>query len=509
MSSNENTPPTVITALSHVEAREFLLKETSYSNFDLPSYFTFSPILSKLDGFLQGKDLRTFYSPTLKPSDVEEVNHIVLNNKDGQYAWRPMQLIHPALYVDLVHKMTDQANWKTIVDRFAVFKSQSMVECASVPLKSESSRIDKAEQITNWWHEIEQRSIELSLEYPFLCCTDIVDCYAAIYTHSIAWALHTKPFIKQPANKHNTALIGNLIDAALRDMAYGQTNGIPQGSVLMDFVAEMVLGYADLELTEKLALMGMDRSKIRILRYRDDYRIFTTGTNDAQEILRVLTTVLSDLGLKINSAKTSFSSDVISGSIKVDKRHQIRSRMSDRNLQKHLLIIHQHAMDFPNSGSLARALSSFYRRLNKINEIQASAKVLLSIATDIAVHNPRCYPHVAAIISKLLVFVDEVERVSMATKIRKKIERLPNTGYMQLWLQRATIVIKDQIEFDDPLCKLVSGQSPTIWNSSWLNSPKLQAILSAKKIVDKKALRDIVPVIPVEEVDLFGLQGSS
>ena len=171
----------------------------------------------------------------------------------------------------------------------------------------------------------------------------------------------------------------------------------------MDFVAEMVLGFADLELTKELKELDFGFTEFRILRYRDDYRIFTTGTENAEQILRVLTTVLSELGLKLNPNKTSFTSDVISGSIKEDKRKQIRTRMYDRSLQKHLLIIHQHANDFPNSGSLATALTKFYRRLNKTRSMYASATVLLSIATDIAYHNPRCYPHIAAIISKLLM----------------------------------------------------------------------------------------------------------
>jgi hypothetical protein len=38
----------------------------------------------------------------------------------------------------------------------------------------------------------------------------------------------------------------------MQGMNYGQTNGIPQGSVLMDFIAEMVLGYIDECLSECL-----------------------------------------------------------------------------------------------------------------------------------------------------------------------------------------------------------------------------------------------------------------
>jgi hypothetical protein len=40
-------------------------------------------------------------------------------------------------------------------------------------------------------------------------------------------------------NRSDKKSIGNIIDTAMQGMNYGQTNGIPQGSVLMDFIAEM------------------------------------------------------------------------------------------------------------------------------------------------------------------------------------------------------------------------------------------------------------------------------
>jgi hypothetical protein len=55
-------------------------------------------------------------------------------------------------------------------------------------------------------------------------------------------------------------------------MRHGQTNGIPQGSVLMDFIAEMVLGYADTLITKKLKEIKCDKD-YQILRYRDDFKI--------------------------------------------------------------------------------------------------------------------------------------------------------------------------------------------------------------------------------------------
>ncbi len=98
-----------------------------------------------------------------------------------------------------------------------------------MPVVSLSEQKDKAEQVSHWWHSVEQRSIELSLEYDYLIETDITDCYGAIYTHSIAWALHTKTTAKQ--KRTDKSLLGNIIDAHIQDMRHGQTNGIPQGQV--------------------------------------------------------------------------------------------------------------------------------------------------------------------------------------------------------------------------------------------------------------------------------------
>ena len=75
-------------------------------------------------------------------------------------------------------------------------------------------------------------------------------------------------------------------------MRWGQTNGIPQGSALMDFLAEIVLGYADELLGEKLEEEDID--DYHVIRYRDDYRIFTNSKEDAEAIARYLTVILQN-----------------------------------------------------------------------------------------------------------------------------------------------------------------------------------------------------------------------
>src|SRR3989338_5437350 len=239
-----------ILELSCDEARSFFLKQESYCTIDLPPYFHFNELLSGIGKALEGKVLSDLQSQN--PRDLENVNHLILNNKDGRHAWRPLQLIHPALYVSLVNRITAKEHWELILGRFAEFAKNKKIKCMSFPVESFTDEEDKAEQITHWWKHVEQESVKLALDYEFIVHTDITDCNGSIYTHSISWALHTKPEAKKKENRHEENLIGNIIDHHIQWMSNGQTNGIPQGAVLMDFIAEMVLGYADIELSRKI-----------------------------------------------------------------------------------------------------------------------------------------------------------------------------------------------------------------------------------------------------------------
>lgn len=487
--------------MTHDEAKAYFLKEENYCNFDLPPYFKFQGILSEVDKILTGKKLSDFR--VAKPSEYEDVNYKVLNNKDGRYAWRPMQLVHPALYVSLVHNLTTEDSWKLICERFKKFSENPKIECISLPRESLSDNSDKAEQISNWWLEVEQRSIELALDYECLSHTDITDCYGAIYTHSTAWAMHDKDFMKRKENRpnNNPTLMGNIVDGHLQDMSHGQTNGIPQGSALMDFIAEMVLGYADFLLSEEIK--KADIKDYKIIRYRDDYRIFTNNPRESEKIIKLITEIMIGLGLKLSAEKTKTTSDIIRGAIKNDKLFWMKQKQWERSLQKHFLIIHGLAHDYPNSGSLTIALKDFYARLIKFKKLQDNVIPLISIAADIANKNPRTYSYAAAIISLLLKFItpDDQKRV-MIDKIIGKFKHIPNTGHLLIWLQRVTLGFKADYTFEEPLCELVAGKEVQIWNNSWLNA-NLQNIISAKKIVDENCIKELPEFITKEEMALF------
>jgi RNA-directed DNA polymerase len=487
--------------LSHDKARDFFLKSESYFSLDLPSYLEFSSLIKDTAKALHGKKLADLMDGgTVK--DHDDVNYTILNNKDGRYAWRPFQLIHPALYVSLVNELTSEPNWKVVRERFKAFAANDKILCLSLPITSTARRSSRAEQITHWWETVEQTAIELALEYEHVLETDITDCYGAIYTHSIVWALHGKAEAKKKENRKNRNLIGVVIDIHVQDMRHGQTNGIPQGSALMDFIAEMVLGYADLELSERLGKEGV--VDYQILRYRDDYRVFANDQREADAIAKAITEILSGLGLKLNPSKTRATSEVVRASIKSDKLSWIARKQEERDFQKHLLILHDHANGFPNSGSLARALSDYHKRLLRAKRKPQDVMPLIAIVVDIAYRNPRTYSMAVAILSILLGQLDSERTKTQALKsILKKFKRLPNTGHMEIWLQRASLPISKDIKFDEAICKLVADETVALWNNDWITSSDLKKAVDPSKVV-KKAKRDkLKPTIQAGEVDLF------
>ncbi len=471
--------------INQKDAKDFFIKCESYSNIDLPFYFTFQNILDKVSKEISGKKLSDFRIAS--PRDFEDVNYHLLSNKDGKYAWRPFQLIHPAIYVSLVNAITEEGNWKTITKRFKKFQKEEKIECQSLPVVSDTmDKTDKSAQILTWWQMIEQRSMVLALDFKYVVHTDITDCYGSIYTHSVSWALHTKKEAKKKNNRNNNSLIGVVIDNHLQDMSYGQTNGIPQGSTLMDFIAEMVLGYVDLQLAKKLSELKLLNYKI--LRYRDDYRIFTNDSFEAEQITKELSEILSRLGLRLNADKTKDSDDIIKSSIKPDKRYWISNRRIAENKQKWLIQLYLLSEQFPNSGTVDMQMKKFLKTLENSKKKDSNIYTLISLVTEIGLRNPRVIPTVIAILS---IFISRIpkkaDKLQIVDKLKYKFSQMPNSSYIMVWFQRLNIKINKSEVHVEPLCKIVQDKSEIIWNSKWLTK-------SLREIIDK------TEIVKVEEL---------
>jgi len=302
------------------DARDFFLRTENYFNNELPKYIDFSALLSCISDSYQGKFLSSICQK-IKPEHVSNVNYPIITNRDGKFAWRQLDFVNPVIYVALVHLITEKENWKILQDRFKLFEDNGIVQCHSIPIWTRS-KSNKAINISKWWNNIEQNSISLSMTFESAIATDVVDCYGSLYTHAVSWAIHGKEEAK--SKKNDKSILGNKIDYHIRANRFGQTNGIPQGSALSDFIAELVLGYLDCEIAEQIKLWRPERS-VRILRFRDDYRIFARNSDDTESALLVVSNALRDVGMRLGANKTNVSSNPVRFALKSDKIFDIEN----------------------------------------------------------------------------------------------------------------------------------------------------------------------------------------
>lgn len=367
--------------------------------------------------------------------EQRDVNMLMYTNKDGKLAWRQLQLINPAAYVYLVNIITNEKSWSQIKKRFKAFQENKNIKCCSIPIVT-GVLPDKGETIKGWFDNFEKESIKLSLSYGCMLITDIANCYGSIYTHSIAWALHLKGVEGAKKDQRRHDILCNMIDDIIKDISYHQTNGIPQGSVLMDFVAEIVLGFADSLLSDAIRRdKAIRKNSYYILRYRDDYRIFTQNKTDAEKIARHLSDVLATLNLKLNENKTKITENIITDAQKSDKLYW-RDVYECENLDIRILQIHSLSEKYPNSGSIDKTLVRFYDDMEKENIATNDLIHIASVVVDIAFRNPRTYPYVMSILGRIETLLDKKEARELFNKIIKKFSAIPNSEYLNIWLQR-------------------------------------------------------------------------
>lgn len=480
------------------EARDFLLKKSSYFSHNLPSYFNLQYLLKKYLDILGEKILDDLEKEEKKVllkdemySNYPEINYILQFNKTKE-SYRPLTLIHSLLYVDLVNLLTNEEKWVKIKNRYEELKKEvgDNILCSSMPFYIKEDQ--EIKYPLNFWKEVEQKSIELSLKYNNLLHVDISNFYSSIYTHTLPWAFHGEDCAKE--HKRDKQFIGNQIDKRYQYMNYGETVGIPQGNVISDFMAEMLLKYLDSLLVKRLQSIDKDLN-YKIIRYRDDYRIFTLTKDSENLIKKELILLLQRHKLSLGESKTKSSSDIIMNSLKEDKLYWIEhdpviktgidkiytlpknyfreetfdkifhNRLYKASIQKHLFIIKILSDRYPNSGQLIKAFSDFEYRIRELefDDFKNSGTdivVLISIIIDVIRNNPKTTEVGIKLLSVLFnkikfdysfdefaylynaegkVRYDYEVRFDLIRNIIRKISMKSYNSYLEIWLQRLII----------------------------------------------------------------------
>lgn len=515
-----------ILTLKSKDAMDFFLKSEQYHGFELPEYFNFDNVLKAVAKSVGNKRYDECLSD-VSPEELSDVNLDILLNKDGRYAVRPIILANPYLYFFLVRELCNAKGWKTVKDCFRKFTLPHIASCALPVIPEKTESFHKSTTILNWWNAIEQRSLELSLEYRYMFVTDITNCYGSINPETIDWALSLKG--TEYATDNNHALAQNII-RYIRALQQGRNIGIPQGSAIFDFVGEIILGYSDLLLHNRLKEYGI--KEYEILRYRDDYRIFCNDMDTLEKISYILQDVLESLNFRMNSNKTRISQSIVMDSLKTDKLWYIENTpifnkkgVDFDSVEKHLFYILMFGRKFPNGGQLKVMLSDLDKRVQEHLEPQnssdddnesqedryipgGSVRAMSAVATQIALENVSASHYALRVLSRMVDSLkSDKEKVDIIQKVYDKLRHQPNSTYSQLWLQNITYQRdkkqrKSPPVYDMRLCRLVMGEKVDIWNNSWLK-PEITNLLSLDTIVDKETLKNVTPVITFRETRAY------
>jgi hypothetical protein len=533
--------PKNILSLTYNKALDFFLKSEQYHGFELPEYFEFDKVLKFVRDSIGDKPYDECLSNS-SPENLDDVNMDILLNKDGHYAVRPLILANPFLYYFLVREICGKSEWKAIKTCFKAYTVPHITSCALPVIPEKQESFHKSATILNWWNSMEQRSLELSLDYRYMFVTDITNCYGSINPQSIEWALSCR---NTKFETDNNIVLAHNIQKYLKALQQGHNIGIPQGSALFDFVGEIVLGYSDLLLHEELQRKRI--TNYEIIRYRDDYRVFCNDKDTLEQISYILQGVLKRLNFRLNSQKTKISDSIVTDSIKPDKLFYIyntpifnKKECDFDGIQKHLLYILMFAHKYPNSGQIRTMLSDLDKRIIRklqprkvigkvmtVNlddeseidpqfteeeyeipgKIAENIRTITAVATQIALENVSVSHYALRVISRVVDSLEDMnEKQLIIGKVYNKLCNQPNSDYNQLWLQNMTYtrdkVAKNECPYSVRLCKLVMGERVDLWNNSWLKDDLVKS-MPVSSIVNSETLGKVTPVITFRETRAY------
>ena len=198
---------------------------------------------------------------------------------------RPLSICNPLAFFRLARELDQQ--WTALMPSI-----QGTLLSSTNPVFSPIGRAIQGS------HTLSMRptlAVETRLNNRYILRTDISRFYQSIYTHSIPWAIHTKPFAK--ANRDMTH-VGNRLDVLVRGGQDGQTVGIPIAPDTSLVLAEILMQACDREIIATLP-------GVRGYRFIDDYELGFRTRTEAESAFHELERILAGYELALNPRKTT------------------------------------------------------------------------------------------------------------------------------------------------------------------------------------------------------------
>ena len=223
----------------------------------------------------------------------------------GNLSRRFLGIPNPKHFIALSEKIVN--NWELIQEIFN--KSEYSI---SFPVVETSTNKRSVSIYSKKFNDSKNTLLERSFSKLIEVRADISKFYPTIYTHSITWAFCGKAkakhyfyhkssleqFISDGDKEASLYKIADEIDMCLQSCQDKQSVGIPIGPDTSHIIAEIIACRIDNLLHEKFP-------NIKGCRYYDDYYLFVSTKDEADQALKGLQKILTDFQLEINESKVT------------------------------------------------------------------------------------------------------------------------------------------------------------------------------------------------------------
>lgn len=360
---------------------------------------------------------------------------------------RTFGIIEPRIYHDIVWYLMSE--WDLI--QKVLFKPQNKIYSYSfpIPITSESEgllgNLRAGRMIYEFLEMAENDIVAEAYNYKYILKTDIKNFYPSIYTHSIAWAIHTKEEIRKKGNRSAyDKYVGLIIDKLFQYSNDGCTNGIAIGPAISDLIAEIVLSAID---TESSKIIDSKNIEFLGVRFKDDYRFLCHTKQDANLIIKILQKQMALFNLTLNESKCiieelpeglfrEWTAEYQPYSLKYKKK--ISYKKFESSIRGTLKVDKR----FEGTGVVDRFLSELYTKDNELKfdfKDKDLAKAI-SLLLMLKERRNKSFPQILGIIEQIIIKNKHKKRTILKISsivenlLDEKIKHIDDNQYDLIWL---------------------------------------------------------------------------
>lgn len=366
--------------------------------------------------------------PKFDPIKSELVN---ISFPKSELTDRTFGILEPKIYHDIVWYLINE--WDLIIK--TLFNPVNKIYSYSFPIpvskNNEGSlgNLRAGRMIYEFLEMAENDLVAEAYNYKYILKTDIKNFYPSIYTHSIAWALHTKELIRKKGNRADyTKFLGLKLDRLFQSANDGCTNGIAIGPAISDLISEIILSSVDTASSKIIDSKNIDFIGVR---FKDDYRFLCQSKQDANFIIKTLQKQLALFNLTLNESKSQID-ELPEGLFRqwtADYQPfslRYKSKINYKRFESSLRGTLKVDKKFEGTGVVDRFLSELTTKDNTLKFDFKDKDLLKAISLLLLLKERRnkSIPQILGIIEKIIE--ENISKVRTINKIKSIIENLLN-----------------------------------------------------------------------------------